>query len=593
MRPPKHVWPDTDGSRGILIFAQLMREMLTATTFESFRVYSLDTVARLREALVLVEDVKRGRVPSVALTPVIEELQWSFGKDTAAKEFASDEISSLDKLVKDKKSFSVESFESHVRLMQKLINDNYKERLEDLILEIFDDPGQKIELRKLTGFYCSHIVNLGYARRYILGLVEKYFFESQIHRIGRATLGRFFREFDGKKRRFIVHAAVTHDLGVYLRALNYHVRNIESLTEEQSASLLSNSNQENIPEAIEVVTEQFDPHGAMDFVYQNLSSQRAIAYLDPRGMHCEWGDTMHVTLARAQSGVRITRGDFLFSTPAASIAQSGNRLKSIRNYAKFINSSFDSSSTERLISSINTAAIARNSVNPENQLISFWSAIEVLLSDPQNEARITHYEKLIVPCIALRHARRQIIAIYEELLVSYRSRFKRLISSAVTEEGGNQVRAFACVMFLPDYEALRNSLCNMLERNPLALHRVWKLSNDYKNPRNVSRSIADHENRLQWQIHRIYRARNQLVHSGRMPTYLESLILNLAEYFRSATATIIRKANAEVERANIDQVVAEIGIKYEIYKEKFQARGGAANLSADDIDILLDAFRTK
>ncbi|NUY01694.1 hypothetical protein [Paraburkholderia youngii] len=70
---------------------------------------------------------------------------------------------------------------------------------------------------------------------------------------------------------------------------------------------------------------------------------------------------------------------------------------------------------------------------------------------------------------------------------------------------------------------------------------------------------------------------------------MESLILNLAEYFRSATATIIRKANAENERANIDQVVAEIGIKYAIYKDKFQVRGGT--LSADDIDILLDALR--
>ncbi|WP_217709917.1 TM1812 family CRISPR-associated protein [Paraburkholderia youngii] len=514
MRPPKHVWPETDGSRGILIFAQLMREMLTATTFESFRVYSLDTIARLREALILLEDVKRGRVPSIALTPVVEELRWSFSKDTAAKEFASDEISSLEKLTRDKKSFSVEAFESHIKLIQKLISDRYKEKLENLILSIFNDSKQRIELRKLAGFYCSHIVNLGYARRYILGLVEEFFFENEIHRIGRATLGRFFREFDGKKRRFIVHAAVTHDLGAYLGDLDYHVRSIDNLTEEQSASLLSNPNHQNIPEAIEVITEQFDPHGAMNFVYQNLSSQRAIAYLDPRGMHCEWGDTMHVTLSRAQSGVRITRGDFLFSAPAASTAQSGNRLKSIRNYAKFISSSFDSSSTERLISSINTAAIARNSVNPENQLISFWSAIEVLLSDPQDESRITHYEKLIVPCIALRHARRQIIAVYEGLLVSYRSRFKKLISNAVTEEAGNQAKAFARMMFLPEYEELRNSLCSMLERNPLALHRVWKLNNDYKSPKDVFRSISDHENRLQWQIHRIYRARNQLVHSG-------------------------------------------------------------------------------
>jgi hypothetical protein len=52
VRLPKEKWPDTDGSRGILMFAQLMSEMLTPTTFESFRVYSLDTTARVDGLLI-------------------------------------------------------------------------------------------------------------------------------------------------------------------------------------------------------------------------------------------------------------------------------------------------------------------------------------------------------------------------------------------------------------------------------------------------------------------------------------------------------------------------------------------------------------
>ena len=63
MRLPKEKWPETNGSRGILMFAQIMSEMLTPTTFESFRVYSLDTIARVSEALELVDEVRRQRVP--------------------------------------------------------------------------------------------------------------------------------------------------------------------------------------------------------------------------------------------------------------------------------------------------------------------------------------------------------------------------------------------------------------------------------------------------------------------------------------------------------------------------------------------------
>ncbi|QGA38185.1 hypothetical protein GAS19_11540 [Burkholderia glumae] len=588
MRPPKHSWPDTAGSRNILFFAQVLSEMLSAATFESFRVYSLDTIARLEEALFLIGDVRRGRIPQISLTPIIEELEWSFNKDSAAKFSATDEITSLLKYVKDKKSISLDFLDAHLKLIRNLTTENYKNILENLILEKISDPDQKIELRKLCGFYCSHIVNIGYDKTYIANLVDEFFLKNPIQRIGKLTLARFFRKFDGKRKKFTVHAAVAHDIGVYLRGLGFHVRSIPTLTNEQAASLRSNLNHANTPQALETSTEQFDPFGAANFVYQSLSSQRAIAYLDPRGMHCEWGDTMHVTLARAKTGTRIERSTLSVYNTATTPARSGASLKSISNYAKYINSSFDATSTERLISSINTAALARTSPNPENQLISFWSAIEVLLSDPQDGPRIAHYEKLIVPCIAFRHARRQAYAIYQALLLHYRKRFRNLVASVATDSLGGSFKTFAYAMFLREHSEWRNELCTMLARNPLALHRVWKLNSDYKNHKNIFHALSDHDRRVSWQIHRIYRSRNQLVHSGRMPSYLESLILNLAEYYRSATATIIRRATAEPNKSDIDQIVYEIGIRYGIYKNYFENQSQNQDFSEKDINILFD-----
>jgi hypothetical protein len=78
VRPPPNLWPNTNGSRGVLFLAQLLSEMLTPTTFESFRVFSLDTNARLREALQFADDVRRGRIPQAALKPVIEDSNGRF-----------------------------------------------------------------------------------------------------------------------------------------------------------------------------------------------------------------------------------------------------------------------------------------------------------------------------------------------------------------------------------------------------------------------------------------------------------------------------------------------------------------------------------
>lgn len=568
------------------MFAQLMSEMLQPTTFESFRVFSLDTIARLTEALQIAEDVRDQRVPKAVLFPICEELEWSFDKDTALMALAQPAVTSLKNIIKDKNNLQLETFSAHIRLILRLSDDPYKSKLEYILLSVISDTNNRIELRKTTGFWCSHIINLGYSRRHILSSVNDYFFSSDIKRIGAQTLSRFFREFDGRRRKFIVHAAVSKDMGSYLRGLGFVIRDMSSLSPDQVQSLSKNNNANNITSALEIRAEAYDPFGAMDYCYQTLSAQRAIGYLDPFGMHSEWGDTMHVARHRANAGVAITKGDFLTSRPRRA-TPSGLRFRSISNYARSIITNFNTPSTERLLSSIRTAALARTSLNPENQLISLWSAIEVLLSEPRETSRIVHYASLITPCITLRHTRRQVISIYDELLVVYRSKFNRVIEKVPGYPNLHGQRAFAHMMFLPQHANLRTDLCNVLTDNPLALHRIWKLHNDYLDIKSSHRTLCDHFDRVRWQIHRVYRARNQLVHSGRMPSYLESVILNLAEYYRSSISTIVNRAKLEKHQSDIDQTVAEIGIQYEIMRSHFEKRQNA-HLSEGQVALLMD-----
>lgn len=587
MRAPKNNWPDTDGSRGILMFAQLMSEMLTPTTFESFRVYSLDTNARVSEALELADDVRRQRIPKAALEPVIEEIEWSFGKDSTTKSLAANEIESFIRIIKDKNNLSLDKFSTHLKLIKKMTYNNYKSKTEAIILDLFDKPDRRIELRKMTGFYCSHLLNIGYSRNYVLQVINLYFFSTPILRTGRSTLSKFFKEFDGRIKKFIVTAAISKDLGTYLKGLGFSISDINTINQEQYETISNNENFSEMPFAFEIRVPHYDPHGAMDISYQILSAQRAISYLDPYGMKADWGSTMHVIRLRAKSGAGIAKIEFLKNRPRNRSTRTGFRPKTISNYAKDILSNFEQNSTERLISSIRTAALARTSLSPENQLISLWSAIEVLLSEPKEEARIVHYTSLVVPCVVIRHTRRQVFSVYEDLLIDYRSRLRKILRNIPSYQESHAGRSFANLMFLPEHAALRSDLCALLAKNPLALHRVWKLHNDYKDIKCTNRTITDHENRVNWQIHRIYRARNQLVHAGKMPSYLESVILNLAEYYRSAIATIVSRARMEENRSDIDQTVAEIGIRYGIFKNTFSGKQETA-LNLEQVSKLID-----
>jgi hypothetical protein len=530
LRPPKYPWPSTPRARGTLLFAQLMAEMLNPASFESHRAFTLDSISRLDEAISLLYDVEQSRIPRRALDPVFAELLWSLEKDSVARTLASSEIEALKEIARDQQC-RLSEISAHCFLIKKLISSRYKLDLERMLANGLPDNDHRLEFRKLCGFYCSYIVNIGYSKRYIESVVEEIFFKGEIRRTGIRTLNRFFNHFRVEQRKYIVHAVVSREFALFLKRLNYNVIFPKDLDEVTSESLEENirSNPDHIIYRMEI--DAWDQFGAMLRVHDFLTSVRAITYLSQQSMSCEWVNSMLVTAFRSNKGVLIDKAEISFDKPSSSGKKltSGQRLKQMAVYAERLINNFDGSSSERLFSSLNIGALARIGASQENQLISFWSAIEVLLSDPPPEIpRIVHYASLLVPCVCIRHVRRQNVALFDELLVGYRRRFMNILNNEGHGKVGDGHTKLAFALLATENEALRNELCRLCVDNPLALHRLWKFNRDYKDPRHVLEAINGHEKRVEWQILRIYRARNHLVHSGKVPSYLESLILNAA-----------------------------------------------------------------
>ncbi|TWB70803.1 hypothetical protein FBZ87_107187 [Nitrospirillum amazonense] len=566
MRPPKNSWPKTLGGRGALFFAQQMREMLSPQTFESFRALSLDTLARLDEAVAVVEDVRLNRVPRPALEPIWGELVWSLTDDPIAESLAGSHIDLIMEQNSNQKLPLVDISHNLIYL-RKILSKSHKEKLEKTILNVFSDDKKRIQLRRATSSYCSFLINSGYSKSYINQIVDQLFFNKNIIRVRTEMINSFFRRFDCEKKSFVIYAIVDYDFGRYLSRIGYDIsfrlgdlplhvgRGLAPLllTGHTSAFLMCRE-------------EAHDQYSAANQVQQKLSSIKALTFLGPHGMPCGWANEMYVHRLRAQQGI-IVKISYETSFHTGAVKKTAGRaLKEVHQYSRKILSSFTNDSTERLLSSISTSALARASSNPENQLISLWSAVEVLLSEPEREtARIVHYARLLIPCICLKYIRRQTIAVFDEMLVSYRRKFSGIVSGEPFVSGTDQHTKFAAILYLPANANLRQDLCDLCAENPLALHRLWKLHHEYGTPKSVSVHLDAHQKRVEWQLHRIYRARNNLVHAGRVPSFLDSLILNAFEYYRAAVATIVAHARKDESQSDIDQVVSELGVEYKVY----------------------------
>lgn len=580
MRPPQHSWTNTAGSQGVLMFSQLMREMLTDQSFESFRAFSLDTIARLDEAIIVANDVRQNRIPAQALEPVQAELGWSLMKDPMAKDVAGAEIDSFVGLMKGDK-IKTEDIVHHVLLLRRRLGENYKAMCENKILALYAEDNKRIQLRHATGFYCSYLLNKGYSRTFLVRCIEDTFFARPLHRVGKRTLIKFFRNFDEIHKKFFVFSIVDNNFSGYLKKLNFDIYS--------SAARLPNNFRNLVTDELPITGSQsyvlseehaFDGDGAVAQVEKVLTAVRALAFIVPYDMGFRWNQDMYVVKSRSTLGAILQGQALPLQRAVISSGAARRELKAIKSYSGKVLTHFDRSSTRRILNSLNTSALARTSSSIENQLISMWSAVEVLVSDPPRDtARINHYTKLLLPCICLRYIRRQTVAVYNEMLVSYRKKFTSIIRAETTIGNTDQHTKFAAILFLPNNAALRDQLVEICVNNPLARHRLWKLVRDYSTPKDIKATLDAHEQRVNWQMRRIYRGRNNLVHTGRAPSYLDSLVINLDEYYRASLGTLVNRASRDGDESDIDQLIAEIGIEYKIYLRYFDSKKMQTTLS--------------
>lgn len=566
MKPAENSWPATVSSRGVLFIAQAVRTIISTESFESFRIMSLDTPARLSEAQSLLDDLIVGRLPKAAFEPVRKELIWSLENDPSIDHQKQDQVSALVtslRAVQSPEKLDVISTKHHVQMVFKKISEGYKTRLEDIIVANYNDVEKRDEVLSALSAYCSHLINIGYSKEWILEVATKKFFTEDVLKAGARNIRRFFGAFDGLDNRYRVYVSVARPFATYVlgligaKVLDFGQLPAFIQTHISGTNWLVPKNR-----YLFFTVKSKDPFGAARSVGQELASMKSMTFLGNRSFDCEWNGDFLVCPLIANSIRHVMQKDVELIRAVGKVL-AGHTARRVRDQSKAILENFDDLSTERITSALNTAHLALVSPSPENRLISLWSAVEVLLSEPQaGTPRIVHYSRLVVPCINVRHPRRFVVAVYNGLLTNHRLALVDFINTLGYASGLDKVTAFAAGAILDEHEAKRAVFLAKLASNPLAQHRVLEVRKKWGTPSAFFDSWEMHDKKLDWQTNRIYRARNQLVHAGRVPPYLDLLILNAFEYFRNALGPIVGQSSVEHEKTNVDQVVAELGIYY-------------------------------
>jgi hypothetical protein len=170
---------------------------------------------------------------------------------------------------------------------------------------------------------------------------------------------------------------------------------------------------------------------------------------------------------------------------------------------------------------------------------ALWAALEALLPIGADDVKITAVLSNLVPILCRHHALRLMAELENDLtrcVPDALDRARELAPLGVTAE-----LKLAAVVAVDELESARDVLYAALSRNPLLMHRVFVLKKKTETAKHTLEAIMAHKQKVEWQIKRIYRSRNLLVHAGRSLPYLPTVVENLHAYLHAVFEGIEEK----------------------------------------------------
>ncbi|WP_152638679.1 hypothetical protein [Marinobacter santoriniensis] len=551
-----HKWDVTDEMSGLIFFAQRMDELLFDYTLDSYKSMSLNAPYLCREALRLIKDVEEELIEEGNLPHVLDELEWSIQNDKLAKDLLDVD---LDYYILKSKEDSLHEKRKRLEALSKTIGPSRylwkcKERLYEEIV-----AKNKKAINNLSATFATTLINFGYSKTYIYTITKNFFFIGSEPRIDSCERVKdYFDNFDQKVHYYdavflvdplvrtvsqsvkafqidvhdklneeLEHLVMEHEFfadGEYEGYQYVQVKGIRAY-DYQKARTMAERKIDNLSDLFSL------------FYHKNQISWRRDAIV--RKLCC---DSIS-TLERPHKGP-MEKG---FDYKPAKAAKELNRL--ISSFALKNQSSFQKFNR---VADLHGICISNDIV--ENQLVNLWTAIETLVPSHVGSNKINGVINFILPFIVVSYIYRLVSRFVADMFIWDRRITRRFLDQVESSDGVSLYVKALNLLALEENQQNRNELYEALKDFHLLRFRAFSLHEILSKPRKLQEVIEVHKTKVSWQVRRMYRTRNLIVHTGQTPTYLEALIENGHDYLDQIMEGIIEFSCGSYRTQSLEQV---------------------------------------
>ena len=527
-----HKWSMQPSLEGLLFFAQRMDELLFDYTLDSYKPSALNAPYLCHEAIKLIIDIENKLIEPANLSHVLQELEWSIQVDKLAKSLLDVD---LEYYVLHSEDAPLSEKKKRLEALSRTIGfaRYFPKCIEQLTLHI--ESISKKDIEQLTKTFATTLINIGYSKTYIYNTTLNFFFigdESKIESTN--CLKNYFEFFNAKKHSFealFLVEPLIKEVSESVKAFNIEVHdNVpESFIESAQKYQLIKTGEYKEYEYIQIKKiSALDHQTARTVAERKIDNLSDLFSLFHHKSQISWRRDAVIlrtccdksfTLEKPNKGAMENGFDFKPNKAAKALNKliSSFALKERASFEKF-----------NRVADLHGICISNSIV--ENQLVNLWTAIETLVPSHVGSNKITSIINFILSFVMVNYINRIVERLVADLFLWDKHITRRILNKVPNSHGHTIYGKALFLLAIDGNKELRNNLYAALKDFHLLRFRVFTLSENLSDSGGIKNLIETHKKKVSWQIRRIYRTRNLIVHSGRTPSYTEVLIENGHDY---------------------------------------------------------------
>jgi hypothetical protein len=199
------------------------------------------------------------------------------------------------------------------------------------------------------------------------------------------------------------------------------------------------------------------------------------------------------------------------------------------------------SDASQLAAAIEYHRLALLATSDEARLVNLWIGLEALCQGGEGSIIERVWSK-VAPCVAIDNVRRTLVSLSIFLRKLWKDENNADFSALFPNSNKDHLKPddLARVLLLPNGHDEQKNLCKLCLKHQLILHRLFRAQSMMLNrPGSVRENIEYTRQNVEWQIKRLYRARNAIVHTGSSNLLLPQLTQHLHCYLVKTIHSIL------------------------------------------------------